>query len=78
MVLSLVKCTVIDLRRRLREVGRCTSSLLQPAVVTLGDLPEHTRKAEIITRATVKEKTDLISWLHPSPIASLCPRSLGI
>lgn len=39
MVLSLVKCTVIDLRRRFRETRRCASSLLQPAVVTLNDLP---------------------------------------
>lgn len=75
MVLSLVKCTVIDLRRRLRETRRCASSLLQPAVVTLGDLPEHEGKPKITTRPTITRKR--ISLAACIPLPSFHPALLG-
>lgn len=89
MVLSLVKCTVIDLRRRLRETRRCASSLLQPAVVTLGDLPEHEGKPKITTRPTITGKRISLAAcitlpsFHPALLGNierglclLCPQAL--
>lgn len=54
-------------------MGRCASSLLQPAVVTLGDLPQ--RRGKIIASATVRGKwISLAGCIHrPSFHCVLAP-----